>query len=203
VQKINLWPSDTYSGFEIYTAEGTDNYTLSEMINGYLFESYEGSENLSSVSAEQIYSNIFAWLETHDINATVIVVIMFIVALFNMITALLILLFERTRMVGILKSLGMANGSIRQIFLYQAARIVGIGLAIGNGVALLLILIQKYSGVVKLDAAAYFVTQVPVSIGVAEILIINTIFATVLLALLFVVTAIVAKIRPSEAVKYE
>jgi lipoprotein-releasing system permease protein len=76
-------------------------------------------------------------------------------------------------------------------------------LAIGNGVALLLILIQKYSGVVKLDAAAYFVTQVPVSIGVAEILIINTIFATVLLALLFVVTAIVAKIRPSEAVKYE
>ena len=203
VQKINLWPSDTYSGFEIYTAEGTDNYTLSEMINGYLFESYEGSENLSSVSAEQIYSNIFAWLETHDINATVIVVIMFIVALFNMITALLILLFERTRMVGILKSLGMANGPIRQIFLYQAARIVGIGLAIGNGVALLLILIQKYSGVVKLDAAAYFVTQVPVSIGVAEILIINTIFATVLLALLFVVTAIVAKIRPSEAVKYE
>ena len=128
---------------------------------------------------------------------------MFIVALFNMITALLILLFERTRMVGILKSLGMANGPIRQIFLYQAARIVGIGLAIGNGVALLLILIQKYSGVVKLDAAAYFVTQVPVSIGVAEILIINTIFATVLLALLFVVTAIVAKIRPSEAVKYE
>lgn len=203
VQRINGWDNNTYSGFEIYTTEGTDNYTLSETINLYLFESYEGSENLSSVSAEQLYSNIFAWLETHDINAAVIIVIMFIVSLFNMITALLILLFERTRMVGILKSLGMNNRSIRQIFLCQAARIVGIGLLIGNGVAAALILVQKYCGVIKLDASAYFVAEVPVSIGVAQILIINTIFATVLLALLFAVTAIVAKIKPAEAVKYE
>ena len=203
VQKINGWEDKTYSGFEIYTTEGTDNYTLSERINLYLFESYEGSENLSSVSAEQLYSNIFAWLETHDINATVIVVIMFIVALFNMVTALLILLFERTRMVGILKSLGMSNRAVREIFLYQAARIVGIGLLIGNTVAVALILVQKYTGVIKLDATAYFVAEVPVSIGVAEILIINVIFATVLLALLFAVTAIVAKIKPAEAVKYE
>ena len=128
---------------------------------------------------------------------------MFIVALFNMVTALLILLFERTRMVGILKSLGMNNRSVREIFLYQAARIVGKGLAIGNGVAIALIIIQKYTGVIKLDSSAYFVSQVPVSIGIAEILIINTIFAAAILSLLFVATAIVSRIEPAESVKYE
>lgn len=203
VQRLNNWDYNTFSGFELHTTEGADNYAISEQINLSLFEQYEGEESLSSVSAEQLYSNIFAWLQTHDINATVIVVIMFIVALFNMITALLILLFERTRMVGILKSLGMANRSVRAIFLYQAARIVSIGLAIGNSVALLLILLQKYTGIIKLDATAYFVTHVPVSIGIAEILTINTIFVATILALLFAATAIVSKIKPSEAVKYE
>lgn len=203
VQRINGWQSGTLSGYEIRTSDGVDNYTLSEQINLALFEDYDGTENLSSVSAEQLYSNIFAWLETHDINATVIIVIMFIVALFNMITALLIMLFERTRMVGILKSLGMNNGSIRQIFIYQAARIVTIGLTIGNAIAVALILVQRYTGVIKLDSSAYFVSQVPVSIGVVEILIINIIFAVAILALLFGVTAIVAQIKPSEAVKYE
>lgn len=203
VQRINGWQSGTLSGYEIRTSDGVDNYTLSEQINLALFEDYDGTENLSSVSAEQLYSNIFAWLETHDINATVIIVIMFIVALFNMITALLIMLFERTRMVGILKSLGMNNGSIRQIFIYQAARIVTIGLTIGNAIAVALILVQRYTGIIKLDSSAYFVSQVPVSIGVVEILIINIIFAVAILALLFGVTAIVAQIKPSEAVKYE
>jgi lipoprotein-releasing system permease protein len=203
VQKINGWQSGTLSGFEIRTSEGVDNYLLSEQINNSLFEDYTGDANLSSVSAEQLYSNIFTWLETHDINATVIITIMFIVALFNMITALLIMLFERTRMVGILKSLGMSNSSIRKIFLYQAARIITIGLIVGNAIAIVLILVQKYTGVIKLDSSAYFVSQVPVSIGVVEILIINTIFATAILALLFAVTAIVSQIKPSEAVKYE
>ena len=203
VQKKNGWQSGTLSGFEIRTSEGVDNYSLSEQINNSLFEDYTGDANLSSVSAEQLYSNIFTWLETHDINATVIITIMFIVALFNMITALLIMLFERTRMVGILKSLGMSNSSIRQIFLYQAARIITIGLIVGNAIAIVLILVQKYTGVIKLDSSAYFVSQVPVSIGVVEILIINTIFATAILALLFAVTAIVSQIKPSEAVKYE
>ena len=203
VQKINGWPSDTFSGFEIRLREGYNAEVVSDQLNDALFEYYVGDANLSSLSTNEIYANIFAWLETHDINATVIVVIMFIVALFNMITALLILLFERTRMVGILKSLGMNNREVRKIFLYQSARIVGRGLLIGNAVAIALILIQKYTGVIKLDAAAYFVAEIPVNIGVVEILTINIIFAAAILALLFATTAIVTKIKPSEAVKYE
>ena len=203
VQKLNGWDYDTFSGFEADVADKYSVEEVAEQLNWNIFDHFEGTENLSAVAASQMYANIFAWLQTHDINAAVIIVIMFVVALFNMVTALLILLFERTRMVGILKSLGMNNRSIREIFLYQAARIVGIGLTIGNVVAIVLIIIQKYTGVIKLDSSAYFVSHVPVSIGVVEILIINTIFAAAILSLLFVATAIVSRIEPAESVKYE
>ena len=203
VQKLNGWASDTFSGFEIDVADELSVEQVAEQLNWNIFEHFEGTENLSAVAASELYANIFAWLQTHDINAVVIIVIMFIVALFNMVTALLILLFERTRMVGILKSLGMDNRSVRKIFLYQAARIVGKGIVIGNCVAIALIILQKYTGVIKLDASAYFVSAVPVNIGVVEILIINTIFAAAILSLLFVATAIVARIEPAESVKYE
>ena len=203
VQKLNGWASDTFSGFEIDVADELSVEQVAEQLNWNIFEHFEGTENLSAVAASELYANIFAWLQTHDINAVVIIIIMFIVALFNMVTALLILLFERTRMVGILKSLGMDNRSVRKIFLYQAARIVGKGVVIGNCVAIALIILQKYTSVIKLDASAYFVSAVPVNIGVVEILIINTIFAAAILSLLFVATAIVARIEPAESVKYE
>ena len=203
VQKLNGWASDTFSGFEIDVADELSVEQVAEQLNWNIFEHFQGTENLSAVAASELYANRFAWLQTHDINAVVIIIIMFIVALFNMVTALLILLFERTRMVGILKSLGMDNRSVRKIFLYQAARIVGKGVVIGNCVAIALIILQKYTGVIKLDASAYFVSAVPVNIGVVEILIINTIFAAAILSLLFVATAIVARIEPAESVKYE
>ena len=203
VQKINGWESDTYSGFEIRTSEEYTPEQVADNLNWNIFDNYDGTESISAVAASELYANIFAWLDTHNINATVIIVIMFIVALFNMVTALLILLFERTRMVGILKSLGMSNRAVREIFLYQSARIVGIGMAVGNIVALTLIAVQKFTGVVKLDASAYYVTEVPVSIGIVDILAINTIFAAAILLLLFAATAIVSRIEPSEAVKYE
>ena len=203
VQKINGWNENTYSGFEIRTLEDYSPEEVAERINWDIFDHYDGMESISAIAASELYAHIFAWLDTHNINATVIIVIMFIVALFNMVTALLILLFERTRMVGILKSLGMSNRAVREIFLYQSARIVGIGMAVGNIVALTLIAVQKFTGVVKLDATAYYVTEVPVSTGIVDILAINTIFAAAILLLLFAATAIVSRIEPSEAVKYE
>jgi lipoprotein-releasing system permease protein len=203
VQKLNNWGYDIFSGFEVEVEDNHSIEAVTEQLNDNIFDNYRGDGNLSAIAASDLYANIFAWLQTHDVNAVVIIVIMFIVALFNMVTALLILLFERTRMVGILKSLGMNNRTVREIFLFQAARIVGKGLAIGNSIAIILIIIQKYTGVIKLDASAYFVTQVPVAIGVVEILIINVIFAAAILSLLFAATAIVSRIEPAESVKYE
>lgn len=203
VQRLNGWDYNTLSGFEMRLTDPENATIAAAQINNALFERYEGTENISAVEAQRLYSSIFAWIDTHNVNAAVIIAIMFIVALFNMITALLILVFERTRMVGILKSLGMDNRAIRRIFLYQAAKIVCTGLAIGNGFAIVLILLQRFTGILKLDAAAYFVDHVPVSIGVADIAVINLLFAAAILALLFASTAIVSRIKPSEAVKYE
>jgi lipoprotein-releasing system permease protein len=203
VQKLNNWGYDIFSGFEVEVEDNHSIEAVTEQLNDNIFDNYRGDGNLSAIAASDLYANIFAWLQTHDVNAVVIIVIMFIVALFNMVTALLTLLFERTRMVGILKSLGMNNRTVREIFLFQAARIVGKGIAIGNSIAIILIIIQKYTGVIKLDASAYFVTQVPVAIGVVEILIINIIFAAAILSLLFAATAIVSRIEPAESVKYE
>ena len=203
VQRLNGWDYNTYSGFEADVCEGYNIEEVCENLNWNIFEHFDGCENLSAVAASELYAYIVAWLSTHDVNAAVVIAIMFIVALFNMITALLILLFERTRMVGILKSMGMNNREVRKIFLYQAANIVGKGMLWGNVAALAITLIQKYTGVIKMDATAYFVTKVPVEVGVMEILTINTIFAVVILLLLFAVTAIVARIEPAEAVKYE
>lgn len=203
VQKINGWGYATVSGFEIRLTDPELSEITTEYINDKLFREYQGIENIAAVSSRDLYASIFAWIDTHDINAAVIIVIMFVVALFNMVTAMLIMVFERTRMVGILKSLGMNNSSVRRIFANMSAAIVAKGLAIGNSVAIALIIIQKYTGVIKLDQSAYFVNQVPVSIGAIEILTINIIFAAVILLLLFAATGIVSHIKPSEAVKYE
>lgn len=203
VQRINGWDYSTVSGFEIRVSEPKHASYTTDIINDLLFNQYQGTENIAAISSRDLYATIFAWIDTHDINAVVIIVIMFIVALFNMITAMLIMVFERTRMVGILKSLGMNNNSIRQIFANMAAKIVIKGVTIGNIAAIILIVIQKFTGAIKLDKSAYFVSEVPVSIGVIEFLTINIIFAVAILALTFAATSIVARIKPSEAVKFE
>jgi len=128
---------------------------------------------------------------------------MFIVTLFNMITTLLILVLERTQMVGVLKSMGMDNGAIRRIFLYRAAMIVGIGILVGNIIALALLAIQHSTGIVTLDSSAYYVSRVPVALDAATIITTNLIFVAAILALLYAATAIVSRISPAEAVKYE
>lgn len=203
LQKINGWCGATVSGFEISLLDGADAETVADHINTRLWEDYEGDANLSAIAAKELYAPIFAWLGTHDINAAVVICIMFAVALFNMITALLILVFERTRTIGILKSLGMDNRTIRRIFLYQAARLTVRGLLVGNAIGLGLVALQHYTGIFRLDASAYFVSKVPTSLTVGDIAWLNIGFATTILLLVFVATAITARIKPSEAVKYE
>ncbi|MBO5771658.1 MAG: ABC transporter permease [Alistipes sp.] len=203
LQKINGWSDTTVSGFEIALHDGADADLVADQINTRLWEDYEGEANLSAIAAKELYAPIFAWLGTHDINAAVVICIMFAVALFNMITALLILVFERTRTIGILKSLGMDNRTIRRIFLYQAARLTAQGLLIGNAIGLGIVALQHYTGLVRLDASAYFVSEVPMRLTAVDVVGLNIGFTAAILLMVFVATAITARIKPSEAVKYE
>lgn len=203
VRKINGWDDGMISGYEVRTDDFDRADLVAEAINRNLFELYDGDDNLSAVSARTLHSEIFNWLGTHDVNAAVIITIMFVVALFNMITALLILVFERTRMIGILKTLGMTDGGIRRIFLCRAAAIVARGLLWGNVAGIGLALVQRYTHVVKLDAEGYNVAAVPIDLDAGMIAGIDIGFAAAILLLLAAVTTIVSRIRPADTIKYE
>ncbi len=203
VRKINGWNETEISGYEVRTDDFSRADEVADAINRALFETYDGDDNLSAVSARQLHSEIFDWLGTHDVNAAVIVTIMFVVALFNMITALLILVFERTRTIGILKTLGMTDGGIRRIFLCRAAALVARGLFWGNAVGIGLAMLQKYTHIIKLDAEGYNVAAVPVSIDAGWIAAIDLGFAATILLILAAVTTIVSRIRPAETIRYE
>ena len=165
-------------------------------------QEYEGEDSVVAESSRDKYTDIFGWLETHDINAAVITTIMLIVAIFNMVTAILILVLERTRMVGILKSMGMQNRTIRQIFTHRAARIIGVGIAIGNALALAILLLQRHFHLVKLDEEGYFLSEVPVALGAWWIVAVNVAFVAIVLTATHFATAIVGRIKVAEAIKY-
>lgn len=120
-----------------------------------LYDDAEDSENLAVTSVRERYANIFDWLKAHDVNAAVVIVIMLVVAFFNMTSALLILVLERTRMIGLLKAFGMRNGCLRRIFLWRAALVTLRGLAWGNAAGLGLCLVQKWTHLVKLSSEGY------------------------------------------------
>ena len=146
---------------------------------------------------------IFSWLDLLDLNVWIILGLMVAVAAFTMISGLLIIILERTQMIGLLKALGAKNSTVRHTFLWFAAFIIGKGLIIGNIIGLGLCLLQHFTGVVKLDAAAYYVETVPVEINIPLILLLN--IATLLLSVLVLIgpSYLISHIHPSKSMRYE
>ncbi|MBI5219299.1 MAG: ABC transporter permease [Bacteroidia bacterium] len=203
VQKLNNWTKDQVSGFEVLVNDfdriGDMKYIVSDVI-GYQIK--EGSDVLKVVSVKEKFPQLFDWLELQDINVWVILGLMVIVAGFNMVSGLLILILERTNMIGVLKSLGSGNISIRKIFLYQAGMLISKGLLWGNIIGIALCLIQYYFGVIKLDAAAYYVSKVPISLNIIHIILLNTGTLLITVAMLVLPSYIVTKISPVKAIQF-
>ncbi len=202
VQKLNGWEPSQISGYACRLHDSETAAQSVDIVNLRLMREYEGEESLVAISSRERHAVIFGWLETHDVNAVVILTIMLIVAIFNMVTALLILVLERTRMVGTLKSLGMQNGAIRRVFTYRAAQIIAVGIVVGNLLALALLLAQKYLHLIKLDEAGYFLAEVPVSLGAGWIAVVDILFAAIIVAVTHLATSIVSRIEVAEAIKY-
>ena len=204
VQRILGWQSDQISGYEISTKDSNRVATTTDEINDMVLYSEEsGVENLAAQSISERYPMVFDWLLTHDVNAAVILVIMLIVALFNMTSALLILVFERTRMIGILKAMGMNNSSLRRIFLYRASFIILKGLLWGNLLAIALCLAQKSLHIVKLDSSGYLLSEVPIAIDWSWWLGVNAGAAVVIILLLAIPASIVSYIEPERSIRYQ
>ncbi|MGB0949627.1 MAG: ABC transporter permease, partial [Marinirhabdus sp.] len=138
VQKLNNWRDDQIGGFELFV----DDFDTIEATGNQVYEATES--NLDVVTVRQKYGSIFEWLDLFDFNIALIIGIMILVAGINMITALLVLILERTQMIGILKALGSSDGSLRKLFLYNAMYLIGVGLLWGNGIGLGLLFAQKY-----------------------------------------------------------
>ncbi len=201
LRRVNNWQEPQVSGYEVWIDNIDNAEPMAQQLNHSILYETEQSR-VVAISLEEIYPMLFDWLRTHDLNGLVVGIIMLIVAIFNMATALLILVLESSRMVGILKSLGMANGALRQIFLYRALWITVRGLAWGNVIGLVLCLAQSRWGVLKLEASGYILSQVPIELNAGWILALNMGFVAVVLLVMTIPARMVASISPDEIVKY-
>lgn len=158
---------------------------------------------LRTVSVRQRFPEMFAWLELLDTNVWVVIVLMTIVAIINMTSALIIIILERTTMIGVLKSLGSTNGGIRRIFLIDAAYILGIGIVLGDLLGVGLCLLQRWTGLATLNMDVYYVHAVPVSIDPVPILALNAGVLVVCLAALILPSLLVTRIPPVRAIRFD
>ncbi len=204
IQKLNNWRDDQVSGFEIFV---DDFNKLDERIGevyhhlDYAYE--EGEEILKIVSIRDKYVQIFDWLNLQDLNVLVILILMTVVAGFNMVSGLLILILERTNMIGILKALGADNRGIRKVFLYLSGLLISRGLLWGNLLGIGICLLQHYFSLIKLDPGSYYLDTVPINLNLAHLILLNagTLLATFLMLLL--PSTIVARITPEKTIRYE
>lgn len=196
VQKLNKWTTNQIGGFEVFV----NNFNKLKETSAHIYQEIDA--NLDSRNLFEIYPQIFEWLKLFDGNIIIIIVIMIIVAGINMITALLVLILERTQFVGVLKTMGASNWSIRKIFLYNVSYIITRGLLFGNVIGLLLIFLQYKFEYITLDPKNYYVHVAPVFISITHIVLLNigTLFFCVLMML--IPSVIITKISPASSVKF-
>lgn len=197
LQRLNGWGPNEVGNFEIYL----DDYS---QINEKMMEVYQNTPSmLNTYSVEEKFPSIFEWIKIFDKNIYGIIGIMIIVAGINMITALLVLILERTQMIGILKALGSDNWSIRKIFLYNASYLIVLGLFWGNLIGLGLLFAQKYLKLFPLNPEVYYVTEAPVYMSLGYILALNLGTFLLCLAMLLIPSIIITKISPVKAIRFE
>ena len=199
IQRLNRWESDQVGNFEVFLNDYKDLNTIAPEI--YTSKSIPPTLNVETV--EQKYSSIFEWIKIFDTNIYSIMGVMILVGGINMITALLVLILERTQMIGILKAMGNSNWGIRKIFLYNAGYLIVLGLFWGNLIGLGLLYIQKYFEVIKLPMEVYYVKSVPVYINIGYILALNAGTLVLCLVMLLVPSYLISKIAPVKAIRFE
>ena len=207
VRRIAGLGDEEVSGYDVMLSEGASADEVSQEIF-YLINRLddEGDESVGSLVANDIrerFPVVFDWLKAHSINARVIIVIIMVVVLFNMAAAMLIMVLDRTAMIGSLKALGMRNGAIRRMFLYRAARLFALGALWGNVVALALVGAQAMWHIVELDPSGYMLNELPVKIELWRVVLLNVGALVVTVVTMLLPSAMIARISPSESLKYK
>ena len=202
--RLNDWDAEQVSGAEVTVSDFSRLEEVAERFVSKVNRTVDKyGVQYSSETVQRLNPQIFTWLDLLDLNVWIILALMLCVAGFTMISGLLIIILERTSMIGLLKALGARNKTIRKTILWFAVFIIGRGLAIGNVVGIGLMLLQKYTGVVKLDAATYYVETVPVEINVPLIILINVATLLISVFVLIAPSYLASRVRPAASMRYE
>ncbi len=196
LQRINKWQPNQFGAYEIFI----DDFSKLDDRAQEIYKTIPPTFN--SVSIAEKYFSIFEWLKLFDFNILVILIIMIAVATINMVVALLVLILERTQLIGMLKALGANNWSVRKIFLYNAAHLISRGLFWGNGIAILLLIIQKKFQIIKLNPESYYVSSVPIDINFFYIFLLNIGTILICLLILLIPSYLITKITPIKALNF-
>lgn len=197
IQRINKWKPHEVGSFEVFI----DDFDQIDLKGQQVYE--ETSSTLDSKTIKEKFYYIFEWLKLFDFNILVILIVMIAVSTINMVVALLVLILERTQMIGILKSLGANNWNIRKIFIYNSFYLITKGLFWGNLIGISLLLLQKYFGIIKLNPESYYVNEAPVDINLFYILLLNIGTVAICLLVLLIPSYIITKISPSKAIRFD
>ncbi|WP_242204836.1 ABC transporter permease [Aestuariivivens insulae] len=197
IQRLNKWDEDQIGNFEVFI----DDYNELEQKGIEIYKNTPSTLNTQTVT--DTYYSIFEWIKIFDTNIYGIIGIMILIAGINMITALLVLILERTQMIGILKALGSHNWSIRKLFIYNASYLIIVGLLWGNAIGLGLLYAQKYFKLFPLDPSVYYVSEAPVFINLGYIVALNVGTMIMCLLMLLIPSYIITKISPVKAIRFE
>ena len=204
IQKLNDWQDNQVSGYEIFIHDFDEISDMSYLVKQATASSFTqegGSVKVRSILRK--YPQIFNWLKMLDLNVWVILSLMILVAGINMVSGLLIIILEKTNMIGILKALGTANWSIRKVFLYQSSMIIGKGMLWGNVIGIGICLLQHYFEIIPLDPTNYYVDTVPINLKLSHLILLNvgSLIATV--SMLLIPSYLITKISPARAIRFD
>ncbi|MBT8266683.1 MAG: ABC transporter permease [Bacteroidia bacterium] len=197
IRRLNKWDDDHIGHFEIFIDDFDELIEKDDEIYNFI------PSTLNTQNVVEKYDSVFEWINIFDKNIYGIIGIMIVVAGINMITALLVLILERTQMIGILKALGSNNWSIRKVFLYNASYLILLGLFWGNIIGLGLLFLQQKFGLFPLDPDVYYVTQVPVYISFSYVIALNIGTFFLCLMMLLIPSIVITKISPVKAMRFE
>lgn len=202
--KLNGWQPDQVSGAEVTVSDFNRLAETEEVyINKVNRQTDAYGETYSTKTIQELNPQIFSWLELLDLNVWIILALMTAVAGVTMISGLLIIILERTTMIGTLKALGARNKSIRHTFLWFSVFMIGRGLLVGNLLGIGLVLLQRFTGLVKLDPATYYVSTVPVEINIPIIILLNIATLLVSIFILIAPSYLISHIQPAKSMRYE
>jgi lipoprotein-releasing system permease protein len=204
VRSLNRWQADAVSGLELFVNDYNRLDETADQLYFYLIEKRDSKGNIYFTrSVKELNPMIFNWLGVLDINVVIILVLMMAVSGFTMISGLLIIILERTNMIGILKSLGQSNRSIRSVFLYISFFLIGRGMIWGNIIGLVLCAVQYFFRLIKLDESVYYHDAVPVDLSLTGWFLINLGALAVSLLMMLAPSFLITKINPARTIRFE